>query len=97
MEELAEDEMLTSGYFIDADVLKVAHHGSSTGTSEEFLRAVSPDYAAISVGKGNKYKHPNKETIDLLNEYNIKTYRTDISGDITFISDGQTINVVLEK
>lgn len=94
-EEWAEEQVLEDGYDIDADVLKVAHHGSHTGTSEAFLKAVSPDYAVISCGKGNDYGHPHKETLDLLGEYNIDTLRTDLSGDVLFISDGHTLQIVL--
>ena len=94
MEEKAEDEVLADGYLIDADILKVAHHGSSTGTSEEFLAAVSPEYTVISCGEGNTYGHPHDETLDLLSEYNLTLYRTDISGDILFTSDGHTIQVI---
>jgi competence protein ComEC len=97
MEKKAEDALIASGYYIDADVLKVAHHGSSTGTSETFLNAVSPDWAAISCGKDNKYNHPHDETLHLLNVFGVKTYRTDIMGDITFVSDGRNINVITEK
>jgi len=87
-ERWAENEVLDAGYTIDADVLKVAHHGSSTGTSEAFLSAVSPDYAVISCGKDNKYGHPHDETLNLLDEYGIDTLRTDMSGDVVFITDG---------
>jgi competence protein ComEC len=93
MEEKAEEEVLSAAYMIDADILKVAHHGSSTGTSEAFLEAVSPDYAVISCGEGNSYGHPHEETIDLLVEYGLTFYRTDLSGDILFTSDGHTIRV----
>lgn len=93
MEKRAEDEVLADGYYVDADILKVAHHGSSTGTSEGFLEAVSPDYAVISCGEGNTYGHPHEETLGLLTEYGLTPYRTDISGDILFTSDGYTIQV----
>lgn len=94
MEEKAEEEVLADGYMIDADILKVAHHGSSTGTSEDFLNAVSPDYAVISCGEGNTYGHPHEQTLDMLSKYGLDPYRTDISGDILFTSDGHTIQVV---
>jgi competence protein ComEC len=92
-EEWAENEVMDAGYNIDADVLKVAHHGSSTGTSEAFLQAVTPDYAVISCGRDNKYGHPHEETLELLDEYDIDTLRTDISGDVVFISDGYKLQV----
>lgn len=94
-EEWAEDQVLSAGYNIDADVLKVAHHGSYTGTSEAFLKAVTPDYAIISCGKDNKYGHPHEETLELLNEYSIDTLRTDVSGDVLFVSDGYNIQTVI--
>jgi competence protein ComEC len=93
MEQKAEDEVLAGGYFIDADILKVAHHGSSTGTSEGFLEAVSPQYAVISCGAGNSYGHPHKQTLDLLAGCGLTPYRTDQSGDILFTSDGHSIQV----
>ncbi len=94
-EEWAEERVLERGYGIDADVLKVAHHGSHTGTSEAFLKAVSPDYAVISCGKGNDYGHPHEETLKLLDEYGVDTLRTDISGDVLFLTDGHTLKTVL--
>ncbi len=94
-EAWAENEVLKAGYNIDADVLKAAHHGSSTGTSEAFLKAVSPDFAVISCGKDNDYGHPHKDTLDLLDEYGVDALRTDISGDVLFISDGHNLKTVV--
>ncbi|MFA5676410.1 MAG: MBL fold metallo-hydrolase, partial [Christensenellales bacterium] len=93
VEAWGEAAILSAGYIIDADVLKVAHHGSRSGTTEEFLTAVSPEYAVISCGAGNKYGHPHEETLELLRRYGVKTYRTDISGDIVFFADGRELNL----
>lgn len=75
-----------------ADVLKVGHHGSSTSTSYLFLRAVNPSYAVISVGEGNSYKHPNQETLDILGQAEVYTYRTDFMGTVIAVSDGMDIS-----
>jgi len=69
---------------IDSDILKVAHHGSKTSTLEEFVRAVSPAMAVISVGQNNRYNHPNAGTLEHLAKYGIKTFRTDEQGDVVF-------------
>lgn len=69
------------------EVLKVAHHGSKTSTSEDFLKIFSPQIAIISVGK-NEYGHPHKEVLEILEKYGIKILRTDKDGDIKIISDG---------
>ena len=66
----------------DIDVLKVGHHGSGTSSSEEFINNIVPKYSIISVGKNNKYGHPNKEVLNRLE--NTKTYRTDKQGSIMF-------------
>jgi len=80
---------------LQSDVLKAGHHGSKTSTSAEFVSAVSPQYAVISVGKDNKYGHPNKETLDTLNNFGAKILRTDELGAIVFKSDGT--NLVLKN
>ena len=59
------------------DVLKVGHHGSKTSSSKEFINEIKPNYSVISVGKNNRYGHPNKEVLD-----NSKIYRTDEDGSI---------------
>ena len=72
------------------DVLKVPHHGSKTGLNPEILSILNPKLAIISVGKNNRYGHPNQFTLDLLKSSNIKTLRTDQSGEVEIISDGKS-------
>ena len=77
-----ENNMLDSNISIECEMLKVGHHGSTTSTSEEFLKKVSPEYALISCGIGNKYEHPCKETLEKLKADNVILYRTDENGDV---------------
>lgn len=84
--------IISGGRLHDVEVLKVPHHGSKNGLTESLLKAVTPDIATISVGK-NPWGHPNKETLDLLSKYNIKTYRTDKYGDTVVESDGESYKV----
>ncbi|MDI6880260.1 MAG: ComEC/Rec2 family competence protein [Desulfitobacteriaceae bacterium] len=88
----SEQEMLAGGYILKADVLKVGHHGSHSSTSSTFLAKVQPGYAVISVGQGNDYGHPHKETLAALAKAGIKVYRTDESGSIIAESDGKKIS-----
>lgn len=88
-EELSESEILRCGLEVQADVLKIGHHGSRTSTSEAFLKAVSPEYAVISVGAGNSYGHPNETVLKRLKRSGITIYRTDFDKDIVFYSDGK--------
>ena len=87
-ERISEGEMLKNGYNLKSDVLKVAHHGSSTSTSKAFLNAVSPDFAVISCGEGNSYGHPHAETLKTLK--GITLLRTDLDKTIVFSADGKT-------
>lgn len=82
---------------VKADVLKVGHHGSDTSTSITFLGRVSPDYAVISVGKGNPYGHPSQSVLDLLNSHGVCIYRTDEDGTIIAASDGYNIIIDSNK
>ncbi|MZK53902.1 ComEC/Rec2 family competence protein [Clostridium beijerinckii] len=91
-EKEVEKEILNNNEDISADVLKVGHHGSSTSTSKDFLKKVNPSIAVISVGKDNIYNHPDAITTKLLDENNIKTYRTDKDGTIVICSDGSNIS-----
>ena len=82
----SEKYILNSGINVDCDILKVGHHGSKTSSCEEFIRATSPGEAVISCGAKNKYGHPNKEVIDILEKYNVKIRRTDLEGTISYVS-----------
>ncbi len=75
-----------------ADLLKVAHHGSSTSTIPELLAAVHPKFAVISVGVRNVYGHPRQEVLDRLGAAHVRTYRTDMNGAVTFYLDGKTVS-----
>jgi len=75
--------------FLNSDLLKVGHHGSKTSTSEEFLKAVSPELMIISVGKKNRYGHPHQGVIETINKFDVNILRTDIEGDIRLLSDGK--------
>ena len=77
-----EKEILKDYDLPKIDVLKVGHHGSKTSSSEEFIDTIDPKYSIISVGKDNKFGHPNKEVLENLKES--KIYRTDKKGTITF-------------
>jgi competence protein ComEC len=93
----SENEILAKSFTLKSDVLKVGHHGSSTSTSEKYLSSISPRYAVISVGQGNDYGHPHKETLDKLTTAGIKVYRTDLDGTVTFTSDGNNLAIKTGK
>ena len=90
-EEISEREMINKGFELSADVLKIGHHGSSSSTSPDFLKKVSPKYAVISVGPENDYGHPSAEVMNRLKNANIPVYRTDESGTVICTSDGESI------
>ena len=92
-----EEEILNSGADLKSTVLRVGHHGSRTSTSYPFLREVMPQYAVISVEKGNSYGHPNEETLSKLSDAGVEVYRTDESGDIVMTSDGNNISITTSK
>jgi competence protein ComEC len=75
-----------------AELLKVAHHGSSTSTSPELLAAVHPQRAVISVGTQNSYGHPRHEVLQRLADSRVSVYRTDVDGLVTFYMDGKSIS-----
>ena len=82
--------MKTYGDRLDADILKVGHHGSSGSTTGEWLSAVSPRFASISCGKNNDYGHPHQATMNRLGEAGVEYYRTDKDGDVVLLcKDGK--------
>lgn len=96
-EKSMEDNILRSGADVDADVMTMGHHGSSTSSSKAYFNAVSPEYAAISCGKDNEYGHPHKETITKLKNSGTTYRRTDVNGTITFTTDGTAIEMSTER
>ena len=97
MERSAEEDLLESGAWLEADVLKVGHHGSDTSTSYPFLREVDPDYAVISVGENNDYGHPSEDTLSRLRDDDVTVYRTDLQGDVVCTSDGTSLTFTVER
>ncbi len=84
---LAEDQTVTANF------LKVAHHGSKTSTTEPFLDAAHPAFAAISAGRDNIFGHPSPEVVERLEAAGVRVYRTDRDGAITASTDGRTLRV----
>lgn len=81
---------------VDCDVLKVAHHGSDSSTSPEFLSLVKPEHSVISCGLSNKHRHPLKSTLDNLVNCGSEIYRTDLQGTIILTIDSKG-NMTFEK
>ena len=77
-----EKDILDKYNISDIDVLKVGHHGSKTSSSKNFISKINPKYSIISVGKNNRYGHPNKEVLNNLSDS--KIYRTDQDGSVMF-------------
>jgi len=88
-EETSEQDMIIE---LSADVYKVAHHGSRSASTQEFLNAVHPKYAVISCGEGNSYGHPHAEVLNRLRSMGVEVFRTDEQGSIIASSDGENIN-----
>ncbi len=87
------EEYLVNKYPDDlkSDILKVAHHGSKTSTSKNFVEMVAPSYAVISNGEKNRYGHPHQNTLQTLSKFGVEIFRTDTFGTIIMHSDGRKI------
>ena len=81
---------------LQADILKVAHHGSPYSSCDAFLEAVAPEAAVISVGKNN-YGHPDEKLIEKMQNYGIMVYRTDRSGAVGIICEGGGFSVCTKR
>jgi len=90
---LIDQELLTKPELLRATVLKVSHHGSATATDTEFLQAVNPTFAIISVGQDNSFDHPHYITIHRLEARHIEIFRTDRDGTVIVYSDGTNIRI----
>ena len=90
------EKIYASNYktFLDADVLKAAHHGSNTSSSSAFLNYVTPEMSIISAGILNKFKHPSEEVVKRLENFGSEIYRTDKYGALIFESDGESISFI---
>lgn len=93
MEALNESQLLDLGDDVRSAVLKVAHHGSDTGTTEAFVDAVRPVVAVISVGTLNPFGHPDPDTVAVLEERGAAVYRTDEHGAVIIETDGRRVRV----
>lgn len=93
IEAATERRLLESGRVRDIEVLKVAHHGSASSTTEDFLDAFDPEIALISVGRGNIYRHPSPMVIERLEERDITTGRTDTMGTLLVRTDGREVRL----
>ena len=95
MERTAERDLVESGIDLEADVLKVGHHGSATSSSYIFLRAVNPEYSIISCGQDNDYGHPHEEPMSRLNDVGSTIFQTNKQGTIiaTSLNNEITFNV----
>lgn len=98
-----ERKLVSQGYFDKnqnkkiINILKVGHHGSDTSSSELFLKKVKPEYCIISVGRDNKYGHPTKNVLDRLEKHCKNIFRTDLSGNASFKTDGKLLKIKTEK
>ena len=93
-ETLSENEVTCN---VDADVIKVGHHGSDSSSGIEFVKKVSPEYAIIMVGEGNSYNHPYQSIIDRYESVGAKVLRTDLDGNIVCDSDGVDVTCKGDK
>lgn len=92
-ESEAEREMLQRSKDLDSTILKVAHHGSDSSSTESFLREVFPEVAVIMCGPDNPYGHPHDEVLSRLKAREVEVFRTDLHGDIVITTDGEEYNI----
>jgi competence protein ComEC len=95
-EEQTEHRMLTKDLNLQADILKVSHHGSKYASAADFISRVKPQVAVISCGEWNRYGHPAQVVLDRFKAANVKLYRTDLQGEVTITSKGKKNDYVVK-
>lgn len=93
IEEEIENYLVEKGIDLSADILKVAHHGSDTSSNLNFLKAVNPSIGVIQVGLNNKFNHPSIRVLNRFKRANVKIYRTDIDGSVSFVVEGNKLKI----
>lgn len=93
--ERVVEQRMSALHELKSDLLKVGHHGSASSSSPEFIQAVRPRWAVISVGARNTFGHPRIETLQRLEKEGAATYRTDLDGAVTFYLDGHSVSPAL--
>ena len=93
----SEASIMKAGFNLTSIILKVGHHGSRTATSSAYLEAINPKVAVISVGLGNRYGHPDQETLGKLADMGVIVYRTDLNGNIVITTNGIDYYITTEK
>lgn len=98
-EQISENDILSAGFDVSADVLKVGHHGSYSSTSYRWLKAVAPEYAVISSSRKDRpeYDHPHEVVVSRLRDADVTLYRTDLQGTVTCITYGEEIAFMVER
>jgi competence protein ComEC len=89
--------VLSAGLEIQAEILKVPHHGSHDATSGRMLRAIRPEVGIISCGRHNEYGHPHRSTLRLFRRHRVRIYRTDRDGSIKVVVFPNRYQVIPEK
>lgn len=89
-----EQDLLNQNLLLKSDILKISHHGSTSASSDSFLKAVSPMVAVISVGENNKFKHPNSIILERLQKLPVDIYRTDKAGLLYFFANNKSIKLI---
>lgn len=97
LEGYDESKIFQSGRNIQAQFLKVAHHGSRNSTTSDFLNKLSPHFAFISVASKNRYGHPHQQALDRLSAYGVEYFRTDQFGTINLSTDGYFYKIITQK
>ena len=96
MESYAEQQLLSANINLQADVLKVGHHGSYSSTSQVFVDKVDPEYGVISCGRDNEYGHPHDGPLRHLERAEVELFRTDLMGSVVIVTDGDKLAFFLE-